>query len=618
MRLGRILFILLFTGLGALPAHAQEGLSKIALVIANSRYETVPPLANPPRDAAIVEEALGKAGFAVQRVDDANLLAFGASLRAFKRAAETADVALIYYAGHGVEVEGVNFLIPTDARLEDPVDARTEAMPLDSLLAYLAPARRLRIVALDACRDNPFKFRVATRTVNRGLKPVENLPAGTVVAYSAAAGQKALDGVGGEASPFARAFAQRVSEPGLEVSFIFRNVYQDVVAASQRLAPGKSPQEPWYDSKLGAEQIYFIAPVAPSSATFTLTVLGADVRVSDLAAEVEAFDAASKTFTVVAWRDFLTRFPNGRMRPAAQQILSNLERGPQATPPGADPLAAARAALAAITPQEWSAAEPWTLAARAVAASSRTSLEQLAATGDARAQVLVATAYLAGLSGFPMNLPEGVRLLRLSAAQDHPLGLVSLGAAYSRGYGGLEQDDVKAVELFGRAANNGNALGQASLGAMYSEGRGRLRVDKHEAARLYRLAADQGNALGQSNLANMYQLGSGGLKQDSVEAVRLYRLAAAQGNAQGQAGLGLMYERGEGGLPQDKFEARQLYSLSAANGNPAGQAMLAGLYEDGAGGLARNLPEAIRLYQSAARKGYTYAQDQLRRLGETW
>ena len=425
-----------------------------------------------------------------------------------------------------------------DAKIADPADALTEGVSLSTVLRYVQGAKRVRVVVLDACRNNPFAMRLLspTRAVTRGLRPVEGLPSGTIVAYAASFGQEAAEGIGANNSPFATALARRVVEPGLEVRFLFANVRDDVIAAnaSSPIAAVRS-QRPWIGAELSAEQIFFVAPVAQPSIA-TITVLGANVSVSELGAEVEAFDAAARSNSAALWRAFLVRFPNARLKGVAQQALASIER-PAAPVSGADPLAPARAALAAITPQEWSAAESTVLITRVVAASSRDGLQRLAANGDARAQWVVGRALRTGLSGFSENKIDSVRLYRLAATQGDARSQNALGFAYDNAEGGLTQDKAEALRLYRLAAAQGNALGQVTVGVSYESGQGGLAQDKAEAVRLYRLAAAQGAAAGQRNLGFMYEYGEGGLTADRAEAVRLYRLAARQGDQFAQEAL---------------------------------------------------------------------------------
>jgi tetratricopeptide (TPR) repeat protein len=232
---------------------------RIALVIGNSAYENVPALANPTRDATVVADVLKRTGFeSVVLQTNLRKDALTAALRDFAMRAENADWAVVYYAGHGMEVGGVNYLVPTDAKLASDRDVSFEAVPLDQILNAAERARKLRLVILDACRDNPFASQmkrtltVASRSVTRGLAAIEP-DAGTLVVYAAKDGETAADGDGNN-SPFALAFVKNLQTPGLEVRRLFDYVRDDVMEATARR------QKPFsYGSISGRQDFYFVA-----------------------------------------------------------------------------------------------------------------------------------------------------------------------------------------------------------------------------------------------------------------------------------------------------------------------------------------------------------------------
>jgi uncharacterized caspase-like protein len=258
------------------PAIAQATAVKqgrrVALVIGNSAYTAVSALTNPRRDANAVAAALRNIGFEVVKVaNDASRETLINALRSFANEAEKADWAVVYYAGHGIEVNGVNYLIPVNAKLAVDRDVRFEAIPLDQVTTSVEGARKLKLIILDACRDNPFTPRMrktaapgpiasvttagsklGTRSVGRGLAEVK-VSTGSLVVYAAKHGQVALDGEDGN-SPFAIALIQRIATPGVEINKIFRLVRDDVMEATA------GRQEPFtYGSLPGREDFFFVA-----------------------------------------------------------------------------------------------------------------------------------------------------------------------------------------------------------------------------------------------------------------------------------------------------------------------------------------------------------------------
>ena len=176
-----------------------------------------------------------------------------AALAAFAEEANKADWALVYYAGHGIEMAGVNFLIPVDARLSADNDMQAEAMPLNHVLDAVEGARKLRLVILDACRDNPFLDKmvrsVSNRAIQRGVGHIEPQGA-TLVAYAAKHGQQALDGDGGDGRPKSTALSKQVEVPGVEIVLMFVRVRDDVLVATRKrqepLIYGSLPSKPFY------------------------------------------------------------------------------------------------------------------------------------------------------------------------------------------------------------------------------------------------------------------------------------------------------------------------------------------------------------------------------------
>lgn len=230
--LQRLLWVTVVLLCAATPAHAAG--PRAALVIGNSGYQHVASLPNPANDARGMAAALQRLGFSVTSYSDLSFDDLRRALRDFGAEAAGADMAIVFYAGHGIEIGGVNYLVPVDARLATDRDAQYEAIPLDLVVSSVEGARSLKLVILDACRDNPFAATMqatsSSRSVGRGLARVE--PAtGTLVAFAAKEGTTAADGTGSN-SPFTGALLRHIESPGLEISFLFRKVRDDVLAAT--------------------------------------------------------------------------------------------------------------------------------------------------------------------------------------------------------------------------------------------------------------------------------------------------------------------------------------------------------------------------------------------------
>src|SRR5262244_2068669 len=223
---------------------------------------------NPTNDAEAIGALFKKAGFDVVNLRrDLDVSEMRRTIGDFADAARNADVAVVYYAGHGMEVNGVNYLIPVDAKLQRDFDVEDEAISLDRVLRVLEPAKRLRLVILDACRDNPFarsmKRTVPTRAVGRGLAPVEPLSTDTLVAYAAKAGSVASDGIGAN-SPYTEALLKHLAQPGLDMRIAFGRIRDEVMRITS------NRQEPFIYGSLGGTLVSLVpggSDLAPAPST---------------------------------------------------------------------------------------------------------------------------------------------------------------------------------------------------------------------------------------------------------------------------------------------------------------------------------------------------------------
>jgi len=231
---------------------------RVALVIGNGAYKNVHALPNPPRDSKLIASVLRDVGFqTVISVSDLTRDKFFEALQTFANEAEKADWAVVYYAGHGFEIGGVNYLVPVDARLAADRDAEAQAVALEQVIAAVGAARKVRLVILDACRDNPFaptmQRTLSLKLVDKGFSNIEP-GAGFMVVYAAKHGETAMDGDGGADSPFATALAREIREPKVEIRKLFDIVRDDVWSAT------KHEQQPFtYGSPPGREDFYFVA-----------------------------------------------------------------------------------------------------------------------------------------------------------------------------------------------------------------------------------------------------------------------------------------------------------------------------------------------------------------------
>ena len=339
MRIARLAHPILFAlavclggVLAAAPASAE---TRVALVIGNSAYAHGGRLTNPANDAAAVAQSLRKVGFTVVLQTDLGKNDLEAALKSFTRASAGADIALVYFAGHGVEKGGTNYLIPVDATLASDADIDFEAVPLDLVMHAVSGATKLKIVILDACRNNPFRDAMrrsaGTRGIGQGLaKPPDPEEGDMLVAYAAEAGSTAEDGTGAN-SPFATALARHLADPGVDIRIMFGRIRDDVRAATGMR------QEPAVYESLGGEQ-FFMSPGA------------GEARGTVVAQNPVAAPPDSKTMDLTFWQSvqasndpvqlkaYLDQYPNGAFAAVAKAKIAALQTGG----PGARPRVAAR------------------------------------------------------------------------------------------------------------------------------------------------------------------------------------------------------------------------------------------------------------------------------------
>lgn len=298
-----------------IACDAAFAASRVALIIGNSNYEHVARLNNPVNDARAMTDKLRAGGFdLVESRTDLRIADMRRVLREFADKARSADIALIYYAGHGIEVEGTNYLIPVDAALERDTDVYDEALSLDRILIAVEPAKQLRLVIMDACRDNPFSKRMkhaGTRSIGRGLARIEPMSHNTLIAYAAKAGSTALDGDSAN-SPFATALMRHLTTPGLDIRKAFGFVRDDVLKVTN------NRQEPYVYGSLGGEDLSLVpAQTSPTTSVPGNTDSRADIR--------RDYELALQLATRDGWSAFLTQYPTGFYANLAKGQLNKID-----------------------------------------------------------------------------------------------------------------------------------------------------------------------------------------------------------------------------------------------------------------------------------------------------
>ena len=623
------------------PAYAQPQETRVALVIGNSNYKSA-PLKNPVNDARDMAAKLRGLGFTVIERNNLSVKQIGGTLREFRSKLTPGSVALVYYAGHGLQIKGENYFPTVDAEITGEEDVPNQSLAMRQIMDVLGDSKtRLNLVFLDACRDNPYSR--SFRSASKGLIK-ENAPSGTLISFATRPGSVAADGVGRNGL-YTGALLEAMENKGQPIEQVLKRVVTNVKAGS------RNQQEPWMEGSIEGEFCF-------GGCTTVVQVGVSDDRA--------LWESVKDSRDVNDLNAYLRKFPQGLFAEvASNRIKSMTQSSPpvvnQPLPSGSSssPVQAGVSIADPNDPKtlfnlgvnfqngsggqiknEVEAARLYRLSANQGHAGAQNVLGIFYRDGrgglakddieaerlfrlsshqnNAGGHVNLGYFYEAGLGGLAKDEAEAARLYRLSAYQKNAVAQNNLGVLYRDGRGGLAKNDVEAAKLFLSSASQGHARGQVNLGFFYSEGRGGLAKDDVEAVRLYRLSANQGNAAAQNSLGVFYREGRGGLAKDDVEAARLFLLSANQNNANAQVSLGAFHATGRGGLPKDDVQAERLYRLSANQGNAVAQSNLGNFYREGRGGLTKDMDEAIRLYKLAAKQNNVNSQEQLKKLGIPW
>jgi len=299
LRRAFLLFIFLFS-LDALGGSALAD-KRVALVVGNGTYQNTVPLANPVNDAGDMAEALKSVGFDVILERNVDKRSLEMAMARFGRIAQDADAALFYYAGHGMQYHGTNYLMPIDARLEDEFSVNYELMRIDDVLFALSGARGVRILILDACRDNPLADRLGFRSATRDIVAIRGLarieaPRGTVIAYATQSNQVAVDGTSRN-SPFTAALLREIEEPGVEIAALFRRVSVNVNRAT------------------GGRQLPEVS-----------VSMSGDFYLNNRESDTQAWVRLRQTNDIAAFQEFIRQYPNSFLIADAQNRIAALER----------------------------------------------------------------------------------------------------------------------------------------------------------------------------------------------------------------------------------------------------------------------------------------------------
>ncbi len=619
-------------------ADADEG-RRIALVIGNGAYQHVPALPNPARDARAISDALERLNFEVTTAIDLALSDMTSVIRSFARGSRSAEIALVFYAGHAVQVEGRNYLLPVAADIHTPRDLAYDSIPLDMITSELkAGGPKLSMLLLDACRDDPLseRFKAQAGQLGRSIETGSGLAqtqgaAGMLIAYATAPDQVALDGEGLH-SPFTQALLEWIDQPGLEVGRVFRRVRERVMdltggtqvpwveeavmgefylngKASQQATADQSPEGLFWKSvqtiedpaeRLAALQRYLV--VFPEGDNVEDARRLRRTLMANLSAEVQA-ENKGDLFGIQKLE--LQPQPSATdlaaLQSQAEDAGNALQSAPRSEIAGDDPLSLCQRVGGDPLSNPWLDGR-WLKNRRHPPSPSFQRLnpkvaievcsQSLASLGsDLEVEALLGRALAAA-----GRQSEALRYLRPAADQNNPIAQYTLATILQQGLRGAP-DYETARSLFQAAADQGHVGGAFELGLIYRHGTS-VKPDPILALAWLRRAASGGYEWAQYELGSFYFSEGMSGQPDMQQAAIFWQQAAEQGHAASAQALGIMFKEGNG-VPANFSAASKWLRLAVVQGYLQAQRPLAETLLLTGGGVETET-EAIQLLEQAA------------------
>jgi TPR repeat protein/uncharacterized caspase-like protein len=630
----------------AAPAASAK---RVALLIGNAAYAGNDRLANPVRDAELLASVLRKDSIrfdTVRVVPNAKRVDMLTALGQFKKEAAGADVALVYYSGHGmINSSHVNHALPVDmlraadnAQLDPDTALKVGAVSEDEFLDAIQGAK-VQLLVLDACRDNGF---ATTKSGTKGLRPREDQSPARLIAYATGQGRVAQDGQGGN-SPYATSLAKHLPQADVPILGVFDAVARDV----ERETKGK--QQPTRSGNL-ATDVFLAGDAAATAhvqrqqfAQLSQRLASGDMQVLPELQRHPLFLQVARHLNIGAQTSTGTTGRGSSAEQADPTTVAQVVVQSQSSNPEERALAEAMAAymhfnssakkqleglrqqgnpyanmmLARVHAKGlWGTTKSEDAAALMTAAFKRhlPKLEQLAKQGNPLAMSWLGNQYRD--SKEPAELDKAVQWFRKAAEKGYPYAMTVLGSMLEHGNEGLSKNENQALGWYRKAAEAGDAEGMRKLGLMYEHAKGGLPKDDVQALGWYRKAAAAGSAGGMNSLGVMHEQGRAGLKKDEAQALSWYRKAVEGGDGWGMRNLGVMHEHGRGGLKKDEAQAVNWYRKAAEANNARGMYNLGLMHEEGRGGLNKDEALALKWYRKAAERGDAVGMTSLGRMYE--
>jgi uncharacterized protein len=518
------------------PSSIAQDAPRLALIIGNSAYKIAKPLSNPANDAELMAATLEKIGFTVTKVTNADYATMNRAVIQYANSLPKNAISLVYYAGHGVQVDGQNYLLPIDIDPTSRSDLPFLSLSVDKLLGVFKDRNAAaNIFVLDACRNNPFEDD-ATRSVaggdSRGLAAVVSGFRGSLIAYSTGPGKVAQDGDGAN-SPYSLALSKALERPGLSIESVFKLARTQVIGATDY------KQVPWENSSL-TQDIYLSAN--PEQAVDPAT------RVTQCDTMAGHPSDPERVFVGI---DYALMRPG----PAISACRADLEKDPN---------------------------NPRLMTELARALAKNGDLAEALALDEAAVKMGYLGAYHNLGNHYrrgeivKKDLVKALELFTYAAQRGHPEDAYNVGVLYREGEGGVKQSDAKAREWFERSAAQNYPSAFDKLGLMAALGEGQP-ADQTKAVEYFARGAELGDSSAIVNLGTAYRKGEG-VEVDLAKALSLFQRAAKLRRTSAYTNLGEMYRKGQG-VESDPVEALFWYQLAASQGSSSGQKQAATIIE---------------------------------------
>ena len=662
--LALFLFALLLTG------SAQAAERRVAFVVGNSGYQTVPQLPNPTHDAQAVAAALKRAGFEVVTALDLDRIGFDKEFEKFIRSLNGADLSVFYYSGHGIQVGGDNRIIPIDAALKSPTDLEVETVSIRTIMSYMQANSKVQLVYLDACRNNPFPAssfllgpdkQVAVAGI--GLAP-QNSTLGNLVAFSTQPGAVAVDG-SGDNSPFTQSMVKQSFKLGIDVQTALTKVTQEVQDATNE------KQKPWTSVTL-SKPIFLAKPVIKISAALPQVAVKepsvkigsapsqdsvADVEKKDTPAQVAALleSTLSKTHLVpigVGQIAMLDDFPIIRAATGAQiEVTAAPKSGVMYLDGTAlgegDVIDQDSLKKIKFEPSIGSEGKVQNIELKVTQVGSKDGtlvngkIEPFMVSCDEEAgepldlqgvgagklpnEINPETAIPActkAIQDFPAiarykyelgraklaakDVSGAIDLFEQAAEAKHTRAYYELGYLAERGFG-MKQNVAEAARLFKTGSDLGDPFAMNTYGQFLIQGRN---VDKNleEGLRLLNRSVELGHTYAMNALGAMYYYGNS-LKENPKRGLRFYQASLERGDIYAMRNIAIAYLEGKG-VAKDPATALGLFKRASDGGHPSAPTDIGAMYFKG-NGVKKDLNQAITWYELGAERGDFWAASDL-------